>query len=76
MSLLIISIIIASIGVGFFVGYIVRQLVVRKRKNSIEAKVQKFVEDSKQEAKEVIFKAKPARNVVKVQPLKMLKDMV
>ena len=25
---------------------------------------------------EVIFKAKPARNVVKVQPLKMLKDMV
>ncbi|HEY8553856.1 MAG TPA: HU family DNA-binding protein [Burkholderiales bacterium] len=25
---------------------------------------------------EVIFKAKPARNVVKVQPLKTLKDMV
>ncbi len=25
---------------------------------------------------EVIFKAKPARNVVKCQPLKMLKDMV
>ncbi|MEK7067330.1 MAG: ribonuclease Y [Patescibacteria group bacterium] len=59
MSLLvIISAIIASIGVGFFAGYVVRQLVVRKRKNSIEAKVQKFVEDSKQEAKEVIFKAK------------------
>jgi nucleoid DNA-binding protein len=25
---------------------------------------------------EVMFKAKPARNVVKVQPLKTLKDMV
>ncbi|MEK7636134.1 MAG: ribonuclease Y [Patescibacteria group bacterium] len=55
---IIIAISIASIAVGFFVGYIVRQLVVRKRKNSIEAKVQKFVEDSKQEAKEIIFKAK------------------
>ena len=55
--LLIVSIIASIVG-GFFVGYLVRQMVVRKRKNSIEAKVQKFVEDSKQEAREILLDAK------------------
>lgn len=48
----------AGIAIGFVVGYLVRQFVVRKRRHSIEAKVQKFVDDSKQEAKEVLLEAK------------------
>lgn len=55
---LIAGILIASVGAGFFAGYIARQMVVRRRKNSIEAKVQKYVEDSKQQAREILLEAK------------------
>lgn len=58
MSSIFIASILASIAAGFFAGYVVRQMVVRKRKNSIEAKVQKFVETSKQEAREILLEAK------------------
>lgn len=58
MSTLLLGSIVASIAIGFAAGYIVRQIIVRKRKNSIEAKVQKYVEDSKQEAKEILLDAK------------------
>ena len=58
MNIIFIALISAGIAAGFAAGYVVRQLVVRKRKHSIEAKVQKFVDDSKQEAKELLFDAK------------------
>lgn len=58
MSLFIIGTLIVSLGVGFCVGYIARQMIVRRRKNSIEAKVQKYVEDSRQEAREILLEAK------------------
>lgn len=58
MSPLSIVITIVSIGAGFFCGYLARQMIMRHRKNSIEAKVQKFVEDSKQQAREILLEAK------------------
>ncbi len=45
-------------GVGVIVGYFIRQLIMQQRKSSIEAKLKKLVEDSKIEAKEVLFEAK------------------
>ena len=43
-------------GVG--VGYFVRQQLMTRRRNSIEAKLKKLLEDSKAEAKEVVLEAK------------------
>ncbi|MEK7149345.1 MAG: Rnase Y domain-containing protein, partial [Patescibacteria group bacterium] len=57
-TLAVIGVVSASIAAGFFAGYIVRQMIVRNRKNSIEAKLQKHVDDSKQEAKEILLDAK------------------
>jgi len=44
--------------------------VVRKPATKARPGINPFTQE------EVIFKAKPARNVVKIQPLKALKDMV
>lgn len=47
-----------SITLGIAIGYFVRQAVAQQRKNSIEAKLKKLVEDSKTEAKELLLAAK------------------
>lgn len=39
-------------------GYFVRQAIARSRKNSIEAKLKKLIDDSRAEAKEVLIDAK------------------
>lgn len=80
-TLAVIGIISASIVAGFFAGYIVRQMIVRNRKNSIEAKLQKHVDDSKQEAKEILLDAKnkaikivdESRNEVKEREMQVRK---
>lgn len=43
---------------GVAAGYFIRQFIAQQRKSSIEAKLRKLIEDSKQEAKEVEFNAK------------------
>ncbi|MFY9461612.1 MAG: ribonuclease Y [Candidatus Sungiibacteriota bacterium] len=47
-----------ALGAGVGVGYVIRQLIVQKRKNSIEAKLKKLVEDAKREAQEVTLESK------------------
>ena len=49
---------IALLGAGIGLGYYIRQLVAQKRKSSIEARLKKLIEDSKVEAKEILFDAK------------------
>jgi len=49
---------VIALGAGTGLGYLIRQMVAQKRKSSIEAKLKKFVEDAKAEAKEVLFDAK------------------
>ncbi|OHA05967.1 MAG: ribonuclease Y [Candidatus Sungbacteria bacterium RIFCSPLOWO2_01_FULL_47_10] len=39
-------------------GYFLRQLIVQQRKNSIEARLKKLIEDSRAEAKEILLDAK------------------
>lgn len=56
------TIIIISVGIsatlGIAIGYFVRQAVAQQRKNSLEAKLKKLIEDSKTEAKELLLAAK------------------
>ncbi|MDP3778857.1 MAG: ribonuclease Y [bacterium] len=49
---------VSALGAGIGLGYLIRQMVAQKRKSSIEAKLKKFIEDAKTEAKEVLFDAK------------------
>src|SRR3990167_7787926 len=44
--------------VGGIGGYFLRQAIMQQRKNSIEAKLKKLVEDSRQEAKQILIDAK------------------
>lgn len=44
--------------VGIAVGYVVRQQLAARRRDSLEAKIQKLASDAKQEAKEILFEAK------------------
>lgn len=44
--------------VGIGLGYLIRQLIARQRKSSIETRLKKFVEDSRAEAKEILLEAK------------------
>lgn len=46
------------LAIGIAVGYVIREKLASSRKNSIEAKVRKLLEDAKQEAKEVLIEAK------------------
>ncbi len=48
--------------VGSFLGYYARQSIAKKRKGTIEAKLQKKVEQTKQETEELIVKAKEKAN--------------
>lgn len=50
--------IIAAICFGAFLGYLSRQTIARKQAGTVEAKLAKLIEDSKNEAKEILFKAK------------------
>jgi len=54
----------------FVVPGLMRVKVVRKPATKARKGINPFTKE------EVMFKAKPARNVVKIQPLKGLKDMV
>ncbi len=47
---------------GSFLGYYARQSIAKKRKGTIEAKLQKKVEQTKQETEELIAKAKEKAN--------------
>lgn len=49
---------VAALAVGVGLGYLIRQFIASSRKSSIEAKLKKLVEDSRQEAKEVLLEAK------------------
>lgn len=44
--------------IGIGVGYLVRQQLMSARRNSIEARLKKLLEDSKAEAKEILLEAK------------------
>lgn len=48
--------VILFIGIGL--GYFIRQLIVRRRKNSIEARLRKLVDEAKREAQEITLEAK------------------
>lgn len=56
MNLLLVGAAALIIGIGL--GYLFRQFIARQRKSSIEAKLRKLIEDSKQEAKEIQLEAK------------------
>lgn len=43
---------------GVALGYLIRQLIARRRKSSIEAKLKKLIDDSRAEAKETLLNAK------------------
>ena len=47
-----------ALAAGFVAGYYVRQSIVKKRKGTIEAKLQKKVAQTKQETEELVAKAK------------------
>ncbi|TSC77524.1 MAG: uncharacterized protein G01um101433_551 [Parcubacteria group bacterium Gr01-1014_33] len=49
---------IALVAIGIGAGYYARQVILRSRVSSIEAKVEKLIEDSKSRAKEILFDAK------------------
>ncbi|MEK7578887.1 MAG: Rnase Y domain-containing protein, partial [Patescibacteria group bacterium] len=47
-----------ALAVGAFLGYLIRQLIATRSANSIEAKTKRQFEESKTQAKEVLFEAK------------------
>ncbi len=49
---------VIGIIVGSVLGYVTRQQIAKKQAGSIEAKMEKMVEDAKHEAKEMIIRAK------------------
>ena len=58
MSLPIIGGFIVILAVGFVIGYFFSKLIAERRRNSAEGRVQKLLEDSRQEAKEILIEAK------------------
>ena len=49
---------------GSFLGYLARQSIAKKRKGTIEAKLQKKVEQTKQETEALVITAKEKANQV------------
>ncbi len=49
---------IAAVAGGIAIGYLIRQQLAQLRKNSVEARIKKLLDDSRQEAKEIIIAAK------------------
>ncbi len=58
MSLTTIGGIVLFVGIGVAIGMYLRTLIARSRKNTVEAKVQKLLEDAKAESKELLLDAK------------------
>ena len=58
MSLPIVGGFIVILAVGFVIGYFFSKLIAERRRNSAEGRVQKLLEDSRQEAKEILLDAK------------------
>lgn len=50
--------VISALPFGVIAGYILRQAVATQRKNTIEARLKKMVEDAKSESKEILIDAK------------------
>ena len=48
----------ALFGVGLAAGYVVRQLVAKQKKSSLEATVQKLLDDARAKAKEMLLEAR------------------
>ncbi|MEK7108540.1 MAG: ribonuclease Y [Patescibacteria group bacterium] len=49
---------VLAFGAGIGLGYLIRQQVASTRRSSIESKLKKLLEDSRQEAKEILLEAK------------------
>ncbi len=58
MTVIFISLGAASLGIGFVLGYIIRQKIAQKQANSIEAKLKVRLEKVKEEAKKIVLQAK------------------
>jgi len=50
--------VVVALSLGSFLGYLVRQTIAKKQLGTVESKLNKLIEDAKQEAKETLFKAK------------------
>ncbi|PIW76629.1 MAG: ribonuclease Y [Candidatus Portnoybacteria bacterium CG_4_8_14_3_um_filter_40_10] len=50
--------IVMALAVGSFLGYLARQTIAKKQLGTVESKLNKMIEEAKQEAKETLFKAK------------------
>ena len=53
-----IIVIVMALAVGSFLGYLARQTIAKKQLGTVESKLNKMIEEAKQEAKETLFKAK------------------
>src|SRR4030065_1322611 len=53
-----IIVVIVALSLGSFLGYLARQTIAKKQLGTVESKLNKLIEDAKQEAKETLFKAK------------------
>lgn len=58
MSLPFLGGVLLALAIGGGIGYFVRQELARRRRDSIEEKIRKLLEDSRQEAKELLLEAK------------------
>ena len=47
-----------AVVIGIGLGYAIRHIIAASRRNSIEARIKKLLDDSKQEAKEILIEAK------------------
>jgi len=62
MLLVLLGVGVISLAAGAVVGYYVRQSIVKKRKGTIESKLQKKIAQTKQESEETISKARQEAN--------------
>ncbi|HCC23400.1 TPA: ribonuclease Y [Candidatus Falkowbacteria bacterium] len=58
MSLQILTGTAIALAFGFFIGYLVRKMIVKGKANSIEAKTQLLIEEAKNKEREILLKAK------------------
>lgn len=56
--LLIIFVVFISMSIGAILGYWSRQTIAKRQAGTVEAKIAKLLDDSKQEAKEILLRAK------------------
>ncbi|HPN54645.1 MAG TPA: ribonuclease Y [Candidatus Moranbacteria bacterium] len=58
MTITIITSVLVGIGLGFFVGYIVRQSIAKKRLDTAEGKIEKMMEETEKKSQETVLNAK------------------